>query len=558
MSRKSKIASSVLVCLLLLALSGAIVAAQADRVIRPIYVITRPQSSAPDEYETLSFLTAMMTELGIDARLRVVPWEQQSDLVWFERDRWDIAGWQMTARPERLDPDEFIYNLFHSSTVGDGYNFIGYINPEYDAIAEAQRVTIDPAERRDLILQAQEILAEDAVYDFTVHPMISIVYNANVFAEDSVVDMAGMGIRNFWTYINIEPIGDQKAIILNNNDTVQSINPFYISGSVDSWVYELIYDRLMRMSPEGLPEPWAAESVEWLSDTEVKIVLRDGMKWHDGEPVTAKDVKFSFEAPMTGEVPMYKPFVDIISEIEIEDDLTLVFYLQRPWAAFEAASLAKINLAPEHIWGPIFEDLKTRPENAESIQEDVPIGSGPFKFADWKFAEEVVLDANTDHFAAPKVDKWIVRFVSNMESTLGMIQNGELNFLASYSGDASLLENLVNRNPMLSMVSSVDLGYRFIALNHNRAPFNDSAFRKALVAITDQEFVVEAVWKGYAVPADSVIAPALEYWKNDNLAWPQGGLEQARQFLEEAGYEWDNRGRLLYPAGQVEEHTPSF
>ena len=282
------------------------------------------------------------------------------------------------------------------------------------------------------------------------------------------------------------------------------------------------------------------------------------MKWHDGEAVTAKDVKFSFEAPMTGEVPMYKPFVDVIQEIEIIDDLTLVFSLKRPWAAFEAASLAKVNLAPEHIWGPLFEDLKTRPENAESIQEDVPVGSGPFKFADWKFAEEVVLDAYTDHFAAPKVDKWIVRFVSNMESTLGMIQNGELNFLASYSGDASLLENLVSRHPSLSMVSSVDLGFRFVALNHNRAPFNDPAFRKALVAITDQEFVVEAVWKGYAVPANSVIAPALEYWKNTELNWPQGGLEQARQFLEEAGYEWDNKGRLLYPAGQVEEHTPSF
>lgn len=558
MSWKSKIASSLLICLLFLTLSGGVIASQGDRVIRPIYVITRPQSSAPDEYETLSYLTAMMTELGIDARLRVVPWEQQSDLVWFERDRWDIAGWQMTARPERLDPDEFIYNLFHSSTTVDGYNFIGYVNPEYDAIAEAQRVTVDPEERRELILKAQEILVEDAVYDFTVHPMISIVYNTDVFAEDSVVDMAGMGIRNFWTYINIDPIGDQKAIILNSGETVQAINPFYISGTVDSWVYELIYDRLMRMSPEGLPEPWAAESVEWLSDTEVQILLRDGMKWHDGEPVTAKDVKFSFEAPMTGEVPMYKPFVDVISRVEIVDDLTLVFHLKRPWAAFEAASLAKINLAPEHIWGPLFEDLKTRPENAESIQEDVPIGSGPFKFADWKFAEEVVLDAYADHFAAPKVDKWIVRFVTNMESTLGMIQNGELNFLASYSGDASLLENLVSRNPMLSMVSSVDLGYRFIALNHNRAPFSDPAFRKALVAITDQEFVVEAVWKGYAVPANSVIAPALEFWKNDELKWPQGGLEQARQFLKEAGYEWDNKGRLLYPSGQVEEHTPSF
>lgn len=558
MNWKNKVASVVLLCLLVATFSSTIVKAESDRIIRPIYVITRPQASAPDEYETMSFLTTMMVELGIDAKLRVVPWEQQADLVWFERDRWDIAGWQMTARPERLDPDEFIYNLFHSSTTGDGYNFIGYVNPEYDAVAAAQRVTVDREERRELIFKAQEILARDAAYNFTVHPMISIVYNTDVFAEDSIVEMSGMGARNFWTYINLEPLGEQKTIILNSNDTVQALNPFYISGSVDSWVYELIYDRLMRMNPEGLPEAWAAESVEWVTDTEVKVVLRDGMKWHDGQPVTAEDVKFSFEAPLTGQVPMYKPFVEIISNIEIQDKNTLVFTLERPWAAFETASLAKVNLAPKHIWEPIFKDLMNKPENAESIQEDVPIGSGPFKFADWKFAEEVVLDAFTEHFGAPKVDRWIVRFVSNMESTLGMIQNGELNFLASYSGDLLLLENMVSRNPMLSIISSVDLGFRLIAFNHARAPFDDAAFRRALVAVTDQDFVVNAVWKGYAVPANSVIAPALEYWKNDQLDWPQGGIEQALQILEEAGYEWDNRGRLLYPEGKVEKHKPSF
>lgn len=558
MNWKRKIAGSVVFILLLVAFTGLVAAAEGDRAIRPIYVVTRPQAVAPDEYETLSFLTSMMLELGIDARLRIVPWEQQSDLVWFERDRWDIAGWQMTARPERLDPDEFIYNLFHSSTTGDGYNFVGYINPEYDKIAEAQRVTIDQEERRELIKKAQEILARDAVYNFTVHPMISIVYNTDVFAKDSVVEMAGMGLRNFWTYINIEPIGDQKAIVLNNNDTVQAINPFYISGSVDSWVYELIYDRVMRMNAEGLPEPWAAKSVDWVSDTELKIVLRDDMFWHDGLPVTAEDIKFSFEAPMTGKVPMYKPFVEIIKDIQIIDDYNLVFKLERPWAAFETASLAKINIAPKHIWGPIFKDLEGKPENAESIQEEAPLGSGPFKFVDWKFAEEVVLEANTEHFAPPKVEQWIVRFVSNMESTLGMIQNGELNFLASYSGDALLLENLVERNPSLTMVSSVDLGYRFVAFNLARAPFDDAAFRRALVAVTDRDFVAEAVWKGYAVPADSVIAPALEYWKNEELDWPQGGLEQALQILEDAGYEWDKQGRLLYPQGKVEQHKTSF
>src|SRR5690606_31757268 len=102
---------------------------------------------------------------------------------WYERDNWDITGWQMTARPERLDPDEFTYNLFHSQGLEDGYNFMGYNNPKYDAVAEAQRVEIDRDARAKLIKEAQQIINDDAVYHFSVHPMINIVYNSDVIKE---------------------------------------------------------------------------------------------------------------------------------------------------------------------------------------------------------------------------------------------------------------------------------------------------------------------------------------------------------------------------------------
>ena len=65
--------------------------------------------------------------------------------------------------PERLDPDEFLYNLLHSSTAEEGYNFIGYINPKYDEIVEKQRVTLDKEKRRALIFQLHEILANEAL-----------------------------------------------------------------------------------------------------------------------------------------------------------------------------------------------------------------------------------------------------------------------------------------------------------------------------------------------------------------------------------------------------------
>lgn len=547
----------VLTMILVIGFSGIVQAASdaddPERVIRKLVVFSRPQATSPDEYETALLIVDGMRKLGLDVDVKVITWEQMIDAVWYNRDAWDMTGWQMTARPERLDPDEFLYNLFHSSTAENGYNFIGYINPKYDEIVEKQRVTLDKEERRDLVFQLQEILANEAVCDFVVNPTVNIVYSSKVFKPESIKEMAGMGIKNFWTYIYAEPAGEQKNLILNSNDTIHAINPLYVSGTADSWVTELVWDRLMRVGQDGLPKPWAAESVEWISDKQVKIVLREGMKWHDGKPVTVEDVKFSFEAPLGGEVPMYKPFVDNIESIEIVNDTTLLFNLKKAFAAFETATLAKMNIIPKHVWESILEDLKASPDNVESIQEEMPVGSGPYKYSNWKFSEEVVLEKYTEHFSVPKMEKWIIRFIPNMEATLGMIQNGEINFLATYLGDSQLLQQKVEENPDLTMISSIDLGFRYFAFNHRRPPFDDIAFRRAIVAITDRDIIVAAVWKGFAVSGDSVISPALEFWKKDNLNLPSGGVEEAKQILKEAGYNWDEKGKLMYPEGKKEE-----
>lgn len=547
----------VLTMILVIGFSGIVQAASdaddPERVIRKLVVFSRPQATSPDEYETALLIVDGMRKLGLDVDVKVITWEQMIDAVWYDRDAWDMTGWQMTARPERLDPDEFLYNLFHSSTAENGYNFIGYINPKYDEIVEKQRVTLDKEERRDLVFQLQEILANEAVCDFVVNPTVNIVYSSKVFKPESIKEMAGMGIKNFWTYIYAEPAGEQKNLILNSNDTIHAINPLYVSGTADSWVTELVWDRLMRVGQDGLPKPWAAESVEWISDKQVKIVLREGMKWHDGKPVTVEDVKFSFEAPLGGEVPMYKPFVDNIESIEIVNDSTLLFNLKKAFAAFETATLAKMNIIPKHVWESILEDLKASPDNVESIQEEMPVGSGPYKYSNWKFSEEVVLEKYTEHFSVPKMEKWIIRFIPNMEATLGMIQNGEINFLATYLGDSQLLQQKVEENPDLTMISSIDLGFRYFAFNHRRPPFDDIAFRRAIVAITDRDIIVAAVWKGFAVSGDSVISPALEFWKKDNLNLPSGGVEEAKQILKEAGYNWDEKGKLMYPEGKKEE-----
>lgn len=524
-------------------------AASAGEPVPAITVLSNVQAADPIEFESTRLLVENMRQLGLEVEHRAMPWEQQADLVWYNRQDWQMTAWRMVGRPERMDPDELVVNLFHSSTAEDGYNFVGYQNPEYDEVALEQRAILDEEERRAVVYEAQEIIARDVPYIFVAHPQLPFAYRSDVWNPDTIVEAQGIGIKNFWTFVQAEPVGDQTSFVLNASDVIQAINPLFISGAYDSWITELIWDRLMRIGPDGLAEPWAAESVEWEDDTTVLVTLREGMTWHDGEPVTADDVIFSFQAPADGEAPMYKPFVDKITNAEKVDERTVRFTLSDPWSAFEVASLAKVNLIPQHVWEPILEDLADKEENAESYQEDVPIGSGPYKFVAWQSSEQVVLEANPDHFAAPQAERWILRIIPNVESALGQLRTGELNFLSDWAGDATILEQTAEEDPNIEMVATTEVGFRFFALNTRLAPFDDPAFRRAVAHVVPKEAIIQNIFKGFALPADSHVSRAIDYWHNPDLPQYEFDMERARQILEEAGYTWDDQGRLLMPSG---------
>ncbi|MBO6604962.1 MAG: twin-arginine translocation pathway signal protein [Roseicyclus sp.] len=519
--------------------------------IRTINLVTRPQAAQPAEFQFTQLIAQEWRRLGLDVNVEVMPWEQMIQAIWFSRDDWDTTAWQMVGRPERSDPDEIVYNLFHSTTAEQGFNFIGYNNPEYDALVEQQRVTLDPNERREIVRAAQALLAEDQPNMMLAHPQSTYAFNTSVWNPDTVVDQSGIGIRNTWSYLQMEPLGDVTDIILNSSDNVTAINPLYISGGTDSWITELVYDRLMRIGPDGLPQPWAAESYEWIDDTTIRVTLREGMMWHDGMPVTPEDVAFSFEAAGSGEAPMYGPFVGSIADITI-DGMDITFSLTEPSAPFLTASLSKINLIPMHIWEPVIAEQLTLDTNAESFQEEVPIGSGPYRFSSWTLNEEVVLEANAEHWAAPNADRWILRIVPNVEAALGMLRSGEINFLSDFPGDPTVVVAAAEEDPNLTAVSTVDIGFRYVAFNHRRPPFNDPAFRRALSASVDRRLIVGAAFRGFAVPSNSVVSPALGFWHNEaTVEGMEAGIELAQQMLEDAGYTVVD-GRLHYPEGVSE------
>ncbi len=530
---------------------GTIAEAQGDRV-RKLVLISGAQAADPQEFQAAQLIAQEWRKLGLEVEVRGLPRPQVSDIVWYNRDKWDVTMWRMVGRPERSDPDELVYNLFHSTTREKGFNFVGYVNPQYDQIAEAQRSEIDQARRKALVHSAQDIIMADVPYLFLVYPKNVVAFNSSVWKKDSIVDQSGIGVRNFWTFIGATPAGGQKDMVLNAAEAMNAINPLYISGAIDSWVTDLVWDRLMRVGPDGLPKPWAAESVTQLDGMTVEARLRAGMMWHDGKPLTTDDVIFSFEAPSGDKSPMYKPFVANIAGMQKVDDHTIRFKLKTPNASFFTSTLAKVNLIPKHVWEPILAGPQLQGKTAESYQEQPPIGSGPFKVVRFKLQEEILLERNAAHWSAPKMDRWILRIVTNTEAAVGMLKRGEVNFLSDYRGDPKILEDMAKTDKAIEIAATVDMGFRFVAPNLRRPPFDDVNFRKALMLAINRNLMAQAAWNGFAVPANSHVSAALPFWHKGEQFKPS--IEEAKKILDKAGYKLVG-GKLHYPDGKRETLT---
>jgi peptide/nickel transport system substrate-binding protein len=229
--------------------------------------------------------------------------------------------------------------------------------------------------------------------------------------------------------------------------------------------------------------------------------------------------------------------------------------LKRPNASFLTSSLAKINLVPRHIWEPVLHDLAGKPETVEAVRDPSSISSGPFRLVRARLNEEIVLDRFDKHFAAPKMERWILRIIPNPEATIGMLRSGELNFLGDYGGDPEVLANLAKENPNLTLKSEVDIGFEYVAFNNRRPPFNDRAFRRALSLAIDRNVMVQSAWSGFAVAANSPVSPSLRFWHDESVDNPKTGVPLAREILQTAGYRVVD-GKLHYPDGVKEALKP--
>lgn len=512
-----------------------------DAKVPEIELWITTQTYDPIRYEAGLMIGQKWEELGFKIKITPMEWATMSSkgMSGHEHDAFVI---QWGGQAERIDPFHWLYTMHHSSETDVGkYNIAGYESSEYDRIAKQFVENMDMDKRRESAYALQEILSHDLPQPPIAHRIVTHAYNSMDF-ENTVMAM-GEGMNSFWNWINITPKGDRKIVKFGYVGDVKLLNPLSTKTGADIYLLKMIYDPLVRVNIEGKPIPWAAESFNEIDDQTFEIVLREGMKFHDGKEVTVEDVKFTFDFAKEVKAPYYLSKINYLEKVEIVDNRTVRFTLNQPFAPFISNALALVGILPRHIW-----EEKYQEKGAEGIlnwDNLPPVGSGPFKFEYWRPNEELKLTKFAQHFNPAKIDG-VIRIP--YASAYGVVQG--LKAGESDSAGWSLLPLQVEELKEvkhLTLKQVDDQGCYMLHYNMRKAPFDDVNVRRALTYAIPKKQIVELVFEGMAVPAYSVVAPVNSFWHNPDIEKAGDDIEKARQILEDAGFRWDDKGWIYYP-----------
>lgn len=526
------------------------------RIDRTFNHLAYTEEYNPNRYRTNEIVVDRVGEvLGIDYQLdtgEVTVLEEKE--VNGEFDFYTYSWWSEQGG----DPDNVVNFRFHS----DGQrNFGGYSDSDYDEIAAESQQTYDRDERQDLVFQAQEKIGELAWETQYLYKEMLYAYNTDVVNPDSIV-LDGRLQGTWVTWTNLEPAdaNDNGKVATNNWDPTNQLNPFdqmTLGPSRNITPTFLIQDTLIRYNEKYEVVNWIAEEIETVDETTIVVTISDGFEFHDGEPLTAEDVVWTFNKILETEPPAHKTsVVDRLDSVEQSGDGEVTFNLKEPYAPFTTLTFWRTPIVPSHYWEEILDETGNQDQPWEvNFNDDKPlIGSGVFEYGSWNQGERFELPANKDHpIAPPKIEARIQRPLASTSAEMEALQQGEYGYLDYWFGDNEQLSSTVEEADNLDMFTELDNTREAAWTNPGNPepnpPLDDVAFRQAYSALVAerQSVFINEVYGGYGKRGHSPITELVDFWHNPDVPWYDGGAETAVEILSDAGYVWDGDGNLYGP-----------
>ena len=412
---------------------------------------------------------------------------------------------------------------------------------------------------------------------FMVATMLMIPWSA--LAQDATPEVSGEPTRS----LTREEFRAQVAEDMQYSDAatpggtfvdsniadIQTVQPFLVEEAASQGIVGLIFEGLTggdprtgQPAPSGLADYWEISP----DNRTYTFHLNKDAKWHDGTDFTAADVVFSADAlanPESGSA-YTGSFVDTVESWRAIDDDTFEIVAKEPVYTF-LYDIQPLDIIPKHIWEDVpLADWRTDP-GATGADASRVIGTGPFKFQEWRPGESVTLVRNDNYYdKAPYLDVYTMRIWPDQTGAVNALLNGEIDAVSLESADVAAVEG----TPGVAIAEFPSLGFLYYEFNLDpevTTKWQDQRVRQALLYALDRQSIVDNILLGYAEVAQGT-QPTVSYaYAPDRVTTKYTyDPEKAAALLDEAGWtDSDGDGirdkdgealsfELLYPAGLSE------
>ncbi|MFO1061275.1 MAG: peptide ABC transporter substrate-binding protein [Dongiaceae bacterium] len=329
-----------------------------------------------------------------------------------------------------------------------------------------------------------------------------------------------------------KPTG-QAVIGFSQEPTV--FNPHMLHIEVDEGVHWNLFSPLWGVSPEGTFIPYLATEVPTVENGGVSedglswhVKLRGDVKWHDGKPFTAEDVKYTLDLIVDPNFKTARKLGhDLVREIKVISPTEISWKMEKAYAPYHSI-MAWTFMVPKHVLGAA-KDPNTAPFN------NAPVGTGPFKWSERVAGDHITLVANEDYFGdGPYLERIIFKYIPDLTVLFTQFKTGDIDYIgiqgitADHYAEAKDLPDRV--------VTPVPAGFiETLSLNLGVKALSDKTVRQALYLGMDKKSIIDAIYYGLPSETESYM-PNQSFFIDKDLPKHEYSPEKAKKLLDEAGW----------------------
>ncbi len=325
------------------------------------------------------------------------------------------------------------------------------------------------------------------------------------------------------------------------------LNPVLATDTSSGTINTLVYNGLVKYDKDlnligDLAKSWKISEDKLV----ITFYLHENVKWHDGIPFTANDVKFTYEQLINPKVKTpYSSKFEEVSGVEVIDEYTLRITYKEPFSP--GLSSWGMGIIPRHIFQK--GDFNTHPANQN------PIGTGPYIFKEWKRDEKIVLEANPEYFEGkPYIDKYVYRIIPDQAVEFLELKSGNIDMMTLTPHQYQSETNSLQFQEQCNRFRYPNFVYTYLGYNLLNPLFKDKRIRQAIAYAINKEEIIQGVLLGLGKPATGPFPP-LSWAYNPAVKQYPYDIDKAKEILNEIGWKDTNNDGILDKNGKKFEFT---